>query len=55
MNNGKIKTENIATSFRPNASNMNSAKRKSEIIMQITMINLYKTEFPCTKSKRKYA
>jgi hypothetical protein len=55
MNNGKIKIENTAISFRPNASNMNSAKSKSEVIMQITITNLYKTEFPCTKSKRKYA
>ena len=42
MNNGKIKIENTAISFRPNASNMNSAKRKSEVIMQITMINFIK-------------
>jgi hypothetical protein len=55
MNSGNVKIENIAISFRPKASNIKNANRKSEAIMQTRMINLYRTAFPCTKSNRKYA
>jgi hypothetical protein len=55
MNSGNVKIENIAISFRPKASKIKNANRKSEATMQIRMINLYRTAFPCTKSNRKYA
>ena len=54
MNTGKVKIATIPISFLPNASDINSANKKSEITMQIKIINLYRAAFPCTKSKRKY-
>jgi hypothetical protein len=55
MNIGNVKIATIPISFLPKACNINSANKKSEIIMQIKIINLYRAAFPRTKSKRKYA